>query len=322
MSEAIELRSKLTSDQIELVKRTVAKGATNDELQLFLYQAQKTGLDPLARQIHCVKRGGQCAIQTGIDGYRLIADRTGKYAGNGDPVFTWENTESEDKHPLTATVTITKIIGQKPDGTPILGKFTATADWGFYKPKDGQDFMWQKGKGKFMLAKCAEALALRKAFPSELSGVYTDDEMHQAGNGDSAPTQTHTRPAGREVKPTPKPQPKPAPAGKELFNFDPDDLDGDQLKKRWYSIAAEMDATRDLDVTKRYPVMSSKDTPLSMEWIQKVRKHDKIDELRDQMKQFLADYRSGELDSLPENDEPDPAHGQEPPPHTDDDLPF
>jgi phage recombination protein Bet len=156
----------------DLIKRTVAKGATNDELEIFLHQCRKTGLDPLAKQIYFQKRktknGDQMTIITGIDGYRLVADRTKQYAGNDDPVF------DDDEKPTKATVTVYKLI----DG--VRCAFTASARWSQYYPGDYLGFMWNK-MPHLMLGKCAEALALRKAFPAELSGVYTAEEMHQAG---------------------------------------------------------------------------------------------------------------------------------------------
>jgi phage recombination protein Bet len=156
-----------TRDKIELIKRTIAVGASDDELQLFLYTAKKTGLDPLARQIYAIKRAGKMTIQTGIDGYRLIADRTRQLAGISDYVFDSE----EGKFPKKATVTVSKII----DG--LVRDFTASARWDEYSQQSSP--MWNK-MPYLMLGKCAEALALRKAFPADLSGVYTTEEMSQA----------------------------------------------------------------------------------------------------------------------------------------------
>lgn len=161
-----------TREQIELIKTTVAKGTTDSQLQLFLYTCKKTGLDPLAKQIHCVvrqtKNGPQMSIQTAIDGYRLTADRSNKYAGNDDPVY------DNELKPTKATVTVYKLVAG------VRCPFTATARWDQYYPGDLQGFMWKK-MPHLMLGKCAEALALRKAFPQELSGVYTNEEMAQAG---------------------------------------------------------------------------------------------------------------------------------------------
>ncbi len=162
---------EFNESQVALIKTTVAKGTTNDQLALFLYTCKKTGLDPLAKQIHCVvrqtKNGPVMSIQTAIDGYRLIADRSGKYAGNDDPIY------DNEQSPKKATVTVYKLV------SGIRCAFTATARWEQYFPGDLQGFMWKK-MPHLMLGKCAEALALRKAFPAELSGVYTHEEMQQA----------------------------------------------------------------------------------------------------------------------------------------------
>ena len=158
-----------SNEKVDLIKKVVAVGCSDDELALFLYTCKRTGLDPLARQIYAIKRSNKMTIQTGIDGYRLIADRTGKLAGISDYVFDSE----EGKFPPKATVTVKKLL---PDGQ--IAEFTATARWGEYNAGGPT---WQK-MPFLMLGKCAEALALRKAFPADLSGVYTAEEMAQADN--------------------------------------------------------------------------------------------------------------------------------------------
>src|SRR5262245_33444818 len=125
-------RIEFTTDQIDLIKRTICVGGTNDELTLFLYQCKRTGLDPFARQIYAIKRKGKMTIQVGIDGFRLIADRTGLYAGNDDAVF-----DSEEK-PTKATVTVWKVVNG------IRCPFTATARWSQFFPGKEQGFMWEK----------------------------------------------------------------------------------------------------------------------------------------------------------------------------------
>jgi len=179
---------QFTPEKIELLKRTICKDSTDDELEMFLYVAQRCGLDPFLRQIHAVKRWDSkqkrnvMSIQTGIDGYRLLADRTGRYAGNDEPIFS--HTEI-GKPPATATVTVYKVVAG------VRCPFTATARWDEYKQTKkggGLTFMWVK-MPHLMLSKCAEALALRKAFPAELSGIYTNTEMMQADVIDATVTE-------------------------------------------------------------------------------------------------------------------------------------
>ena len=156
---------------LDLVRRTVASGASDDEFATFLHQARRSGLDPLAKQIHYVKRAGKGTVQVGIDGLRLIADRPGNYAGNDDAVF--EPASGGGKFPVSASVTIYKMIqGQRCP-------FTARARWDEYYPGDTLGFQWKR-MPHVMLAKCAEALALRKAFPADLSGLYVNEEMAHA----------------------------------------------------------------------------------------------------------------------------------------------
>jgi phage recombination protein Bet len=173
----VENKPMFNQEQVNLMTKTVAKGATIDELKLFLYTANKVGLDPLLRQIHFVKRRVKQpdgtytevgTIQVGIDGLRAIAERTKQYAGSDDIVY-----DDESKtNPSKATATVYRIIG----GQRV--PFTATARWKEFAPTGKQSFMWAK-MPYHMLGKVAEAQALRKAFPQDMSGLYIDEELHK-----------------------------------------------------------------------------------------------------------------------------------------------
>jgi phage recombination protein Bet len=180
-----------TQDQIALIKRTVCPAdLTDDEFALFLEIAKRKGLDPLQRQIHAVKRsGGPMTTQTGIDGYRAIAQRHG-LAGIDDAQFRYADPEQD--RPVSASVTVYRRQGEHRDS------YTATAYWAEYYPGDGgQGFMWRK-MPHGMLAKCAESLALRKGF-QELAGVYTEDEMGQEARREPLPSVTQLKPKGRSL---------------------------------------------------------------------------------------------------------------------------
>jgi phage recombination protein Bet len=161
-------------EKVELIKRQVAKGATDDELALFLHYCKSQGFDPLDRDVYFTKRKNNktneytVAYVTSIDALRARAEDTGLYAGNDDPSF------DDEENPKRATVTVYKIVGGVRCG------FSATARWDQYYPGDTQGFMWRK-MPHLMLGKCAEALALRKAFPKQLKKLYAREEMEQIG---------------------------------------------------------------------------------------------------------------------------------------------
>ncbi len=160
-------------DQIELVKRMILKDASEDELKLFIQICNKTRLDPFARQIYAIRRGNQMTAQVSIDGQRLVAERTGKYAGQLGPFWTgngkeWVEVWLEKTPPKAAKVGVLRSDFKEP--------VWAVARYDAYAQDSA---MWHK-MGDLMLAKCAESLGLRKAFPNELSGLYTDAEMEQA----------------------------------------------------------------------------------------------------------------------------------------------
>ena len=205
----------MTPDQVELIKRTICKGATDDELALFITQCNRTGLDPFSLQIHAVKRWNsqtrreEMAIQTGIDGFRLIAERTDRYAPGREPTYQHD----AEGRVVSATAYVKKLAG----GT--WHEVAATAYWAEYVQtnKEGNPTKFWTRMPHLMLAKCAEALALRKAFPMELSGLYTDDEMGQADrDGPPARVAVEARPVDPEPAAPPAISPAPAMVKREL----------------------------------------------------------------------------------------------------------
>jgi phage recombination protein Bet len=166
MTTGLATADALPKEQIDLIRRTVANGATNDELALFLYDCQRRGVHPLDKLLHFTKRGGRYTPVTSIDFMRAQAAMTGEMAGSEDPTF-----DEGEGHPLSATVTVYRLTqGQR-------FAYTATARWAEYCPDNAP--MWKR-MPYTMLGKCAEALALRKAFPQQLAGLYSGEEMDQA----------------------------------------------------------------------------------------------------------------------------------------------
>lgn len=160
---------QFTPEQTSLIKTQIAKDCTNDELALFLYQCKRTGLDPLTRQIYAIKRSGRMTIQTSIDGFRVIAERSGTYAGQDEPIWI----DDEKGNPIKCTVTVYRF-------SPTGQRYPAGVGVAHFKEYYPNPMNLQKSMPHTMISKVAEALALRKAFPQDLSGLYTAEEMNQA----------------------------------------------------------------------------------------------------------------------------------------------
>lgn len=168
--------------QLAVLRQLGLDGASNADLAVFLHQCQRTGLDPFARQIYMVGRwsreGTKYTIQTGIDGLRLIgrraADQRRETLGVTDTEWCgqdgiWRDVWLSIDPPAAARVAIIRNGGRFP-AIALFHEYAQTK-------KDGSLTQMWATKGALMVAKCAEALAWRKAFPQDLSGIYAADEL-------------------------------------------------------------------------------------------------------------------------------------------------
>lgn len=165
-------------DDMDLLRETICKGCTPQDFKLFMMVCQRTKLDPFAKQIYAVPRWdsklnrNSMTIQTSIDGFRLVAERTGRYAPGRATEYQFEQGK------LVSATSFTK--KQTADGTWHEVSYTAFFEEYCQKTKDGRPTKFWNDMPRVMLAKVAEAACLRKCFPMELSQIYTREEMEQA----------------------------------------------------------------------------------------------------------------------------------------------
>lgn len=206
---AVNPEMTFSSEQVKLIRTMLMGGkATREEIEFFLTYAKRLGLDPIAKQIHFGRIKGKPNILVGIDGYRLIAKRSGEFLGKEPTLWCgpdgqWDDKWlDEDNPPAAARVTIHNKDGGSITATVMYAEAVQTTrDKG--SGKERPNFFWQKMPA-LMLGKCAESQALRQLVPDLLSGTYTLEEMparEDWDNNSRRAVTTSARPAKRLASP-------------------------------------------------------------------------------------------------------------------------
>ena len=182
MSQEVTTRPQAQAELIAFVKDNVMPGASDAELASFLSVAKATGLDPMRRQVFAVSRWDdklkreRWTTQASIDGFRAVAEATGRYEGQLGPFWCGEDGQWLDVWLKKAPPSASKVGVIRAGFKEPLYRVALFSEYAQRK-KDGTLTKFWIEKPALMLAKCAEALALRSAFPQSLSGVYSDDEI-------------------------------------------------------------------------------------------------------------------------------------------------
>lgn len=215
-SESAPALCKYSIDQLKTIQKSVFPDGNPDEVRLFGIVCTRTGLDPFTKQIYAIKNRGRVQFMTGIDGLRAIASRSPRYLGQDGPYWCgpdgeWKDVWLESSPPAAAKVVV---LVTGPDGSVL--RVPAVAHWSEYGSNRN---VWGE-KPSLMIAKCAESLGLRKAFPNDISGLYTQEEMASA-TPQPEPVAAET-PTAKNPQPEidaiveqalslPKPEPEPEP---------------------------------------------------------------------------------------------------------------
>ena len=173
-----ELLSRLTFDEatVRAAKAIIARDAPDHIIKLVLYRCSQLGCDPMGRMIYAIERKGVWGLQASIDLFRAVAEASTDYAGQIGPFWCGEDGVWVDAW-LKKTPPVAAKVGVERTG--FKNPLFAVARFDEYAAGGP---MWQKMPST-MISKCAEALALRRAFPAKLTGLYTSDEMQQADRG-------------------------------------------------------------------------------------------------------------------------------------------
>lgn len=178
MSKSLISKSQFTEEQLQLITNTVARGATRDELNLFLYRCKEMKLNPLKPgQIFFIKYGSTATIVVGIEGFRSNAARTGKHVSTKRGVIRNDNGDL-----IAGTCTV-----KRRDERGEIQEYTEESPFAeFNNPKNPK---WQS-MPETMIKKVAEAAALRMAYPDNLGGIYIEEEKDLIERANGKPNES------------------------------------------------------------------------------------------------------------------------------------
>ena len=186
----------MTNAQLEVLRRVIHPDAPDDVIELYLAKCRSLGADPSDKVIYVIPRRSNVKdertgewrseirwqLQGSIDLFRSIAENSGDYAGQLGPFWsndgeTWKDVWLEPVPPRVCKIGVLRQSFKEP--------LWVTGTYDYYCPRDSKGNFtpgnfWKGEKGAHQLAKCVEELALRKAFPRKLHGVYGSEEMQQA----------------------------------------------------------------------------------------------------------------------------------------------
>lgn len=147
-------------EMLATIRNTVAKGTTDHEFRLFIGMCQSTGLNPLLKEIWCIKTKDQLTTMTGINGFYTVANNHPQYDG----------IETELIEEGGRLIKAIARVYRKDRSRPMIAEaYLEEYDKGYGN--------WRTMK-RVMLSKCAESMALRKSFPQLLNGIYSEEEGH------------------------------------------------------------------------------------------------------------------------------------------------
>ncbi len=171
--EGTTMDEKFTFSDKQLSRLRIEYSQLDDnEFDTFVEQAERLELDPFSRQIYAVKKeGSRMQVLCTIDGLRIVAERSSKYAGQTPAMWcgndgVWKDVWLEKTPPAACKVGVMRSDFAQP--------LYAVARFDSYN----QGTSYWTSMPDIMISKCAEALALRRAFPARLSGCYSDAEIN------------------------------------------------------------------------------------------------------------------------------------------------